>query len=132
MNKKVFLISALALGLFACQQTDKHTPPPSTPKSSTEIGLADAPAARDNASASSTTESAAPADSAISERIKQVINSDSALSFSIRNIQVTTQNGVVTLKGPVRTSFEKNAIGNLAQRVPGVKQVDNQLEVTNQ
>jgi hypothetical protein len=36
---------------------------------------------------------------------------------------------VVTLRGPVKSEKEKADIGALAQRAPGVKQVDNQLEI---
>lgn len=44
-------------------------------------------------------------------------------------VQVSTHDGVVQLLGPVRSGGEKAVIGALAQRVKGVRRVDNQLHV---
>ncbi len=54
---------------------------------------------------------------------------DDAVSFTGKNVKITTVDGVVTLRGPVVSVEEKSAIGALAQGVAGVKNVDNQLEV---
>ena len=51
-----------------------------------------------------------------------------SLSNDAKNIKIITSNGVVTLRGPVKTEAEKTDIGRLAQRVSGVRKVDNQLE----
>lgn len=51
------------------------------------------------------------------------------LSTNAKNIKVITRNGDVTLRGPVNTSAEKEKIAELAKAVPGIKTVDNQLEV---
>ena len=46
-----------------------------------------------------------------------------------KNIKIITIDGVVTLRGPVKSEKEKTDIGAKAQQVAGVKRVDNQLEV---
>ena len=52
-----------------------------------------------------------------------------ALSMNAHNVKIITTDGVVTLRGPVKSPQEKTAVGAVAQRASGVKRVDNQLEV---
>lgn len=46
-------------------------------------------------------------------------------------IQVTVSKGAVVLKGPIRTQKAKDKATKLAQKVKGVKSVDNQLKLPN-
>jgi osmotically-inducible protein OsmY len=50
-------------------------------------------------------------------------------SILARNIKIITADGVVTLRGIVRTEGEKLDIEDRAKKVPGVRKVDNQLEI---
>ena len=52
-----------------------------------------------------------------------------ALSFSAKNVKIITVSGKVTLRGPVASAQESSAIEKSARAVPGVVQVDNQIEV---
>ena len=45
-------------------------------------------------------------------------------------LQVDVKDGVVTLRGKVETNEQKNKAEKLAKKVAGVKQVDNELEVS--
>jgi osmotically-inducible protein OsmY len=65
----------------------------------------------------------------ITQQVRKAIVALDTLSLNGKNVKVVTQNGVVTLRGPVDTAEEKATIEELARKVPGVKQVDNQLEV---
>jgi osmotically-inducible protein OsmY len=47
------------------------------------------------------------------------------------NIEVEVQNGVVTLKGRVRTEKAKDKATKVVKKIKGVKSVDNQLKVDN-
>ena len=69
------------------------------------------------------------ADRNITADIRRAITSDSGFSVNARNIKIVTLNGAVTLRGPVETQAERDALGEKAKSVPGVKSVDNQLEV---
>jgi len=69
------------------------------------------------------------ADRSITQSIRQAVVKDDALSFTAKNIKIITVDGVVTLRGPVKSDKEKTDIGALAQQVSGIKRVDNQLEV---
>jgi osmotically-inducible protein OsmY len=44
-------------------------------------------------------------------------------------VKIVSQSGKVTLRGPVDTQAEKDAIGNMANDVAGAANVDNQLEI---
>jgi len=54
---------------------------------------------------------------------------DGSLSFTAKNVKIITQNGKVTLRGPVNSQEERNAIEAAARKIAGSGQVDNQLEV---
>ena len=60
---------------------------------------------------------------------KQVV--DTKMSVDAQNVKIITQDGRVTLRGPVATEQEKQRIDEMAKSVAGADQVDNQLEVTN-
>jgi hyperosmotically inducible protein len=71
-----------------------------------------------------------PADRNITKQIRSSIYKDKSLSTYAHNIKVITQDGKVTLKGPVRTEDEKAGIAAKAAAVVGADNVTNQLEVT--
>ena len=65
----------------------------------------------------------------ITARIRRDIVANDALSTNAHNVKIITTDGIVTLRGPVKTVQEKAAVAAAAQRAPGVKRVDNQLEI---
>lgn len=68
-------------------------------------------------------------DRGITQQVRQDVVKDEALSMTAKNIKIITIDGVVTLRGPVKTEQERQAVAAIAQRVSGVKRVDNQLEI---
>lgn len=54
------------------------------------------------------------------------------LSIAAHNVKIMTQDGKVTLRGPVKSAEEKETIGKIATDVAGAGKVDNQLEVERQ
>ena len=58
-----------------------------------------------------------------------VLGPGPGFSFLARNIKIITVNNVTTLRGVVETEQEKQRIEALAKQTPGVKQVNNQLQV---
>lgn len=86
---------------------------------------------RDGATKTSGDQSENEADRALTQRIRQAITSDDALSTNGQNVKIITSDGKVTLRGPVKSAKEKADIAAKATQIAGVKQVDNQLEVTN-
>lgn len=65
----------------------------------------------------------------ISAAIRKSVIDDKSLSANAQNIKIIASDGVVTLRGPVKSEQEKQSIEALARRVDGVTQVDNLLEV---
>ena len=59
---------------------------------------------------------------------KQVVKQD-GLSVDAHNVKIITADGKVTLRGPVKTQQEREAIEKIALQVAGNDHVDNQLEV---
>ena len=68
------------------------------------------------------------ADRNITQEIRKSIMKED-LSMDAKNIKIITQNGEVTLRGPVDNSAESSRIVELAKAVPGLKGLNNQLEV---
>jgi hyperosmotically inducible protein len=70
-----------------------------------------------------------PADRDLTKKIRAALHSDASLSTYAHNIKVISQDGKVTLKGPVRSDDEKSAIEAKATEVAGQGNVTNQLTV---
>lgn len=69
------------------------------------------------------------ADRDISANVRKAVVGDDSLSINAQNIKIVTSNGNVTLRGPVKTGREKEAIEAKAKQVTGVQSVTNLLEV---
>ncbi|MGH9884445.1 MAG: BON domain-containing protein [bacterium] len=67
----------------------------------------------------------------ITQTIRKAVVADDALSLNAQNVKIITQNGVVTLRGPVRSVAERASIAAKATGVAGVTRVDNQLEIAS-
>jgi hyperosmotically inducible periplasmic protein len=68
-------------------------------------------------------------DRTITQNIRKGVMDEDDLSVTAKNVKIITRDGVVTLRGPVKSDTEKTEIGALAMRTDGVKRVDNQLEI---
>jgi osmotically-inducible protein OsmY len=73
-----------------------------------------------------------PADRATSQQIRQALMDDKSLSTYAHNVKIITQNGQVTLKGPVQSEAEKTLIDRKAMAVAGRDKVTNELSVVPQ
>ena len=56
---------------------------------------------------------------------------DTTLSTDAHNVKIITQDGRVTLRGPVKSADEKKQIDTIAEGVAGAGKVDSQLEVVS-
>jgi osmotically-inducible protein OsmY len=54
---------------------------------------------------------------------------DTQMSVNAQNVKIITQDGKVTLRGPVKTADEKKRIEEMARSVAGETNVQSQLEV---
>jgi osmotically-inducible protein OsmY len=64
-------------------------------------------------------------------KVKEKLMMEGSLSSNARMISVTTNSGVVTLKGTVASKDERRKVIKMVKGVVGVKKVDDQLTVSN-
>jgi hyperosmotically inducible periplasmic protein len=69
-------------------------------------------------------------DRTLTQRVRQAVVADDSLSTNAKNIKIITVNGMVTLRGPVKSDEERQRVVAKAQQIAGEKNVDNQLEIT--
>jgi hyperosmotically inducible protein len=65
----------------------------------------------------------------ITQQIRQSVMKDKSLSTYAHNVKIISQNGMVTLKGPVRSEEEKSAVEAKAAAIVGQEKVTSELEV---
>ena len=70
-----------------------------------------------------------PSDRELTQHVRKAIMEDKSLSTYAHNVKIIAQNGVVTLKGPVRSDDERRAIEAKANEVAGKDKVVNELTV---
>jgi hyperosmotically inducible periplasmic protein len=68
-------------------------------------------------------------DREITAAVRRAIVKDEALSLNAHNVKIITRDGIVTLRGPVKSAAERTKIAQLAEKTAGVKRVDDQLEI---
>ena len=69
------------------------------------------------------------ADITTSAAIRRAIMHENSLSGMAKNVKIITENGVVTLRGPVKNAAEKAKIAELAKTHAGNAKIEDQLEV---
>ena len=84
---------------------------------------------RDGTSLSPMDQGNSESDRAITQQIRKQVVANDSLSMNAKNVKIITIDGVVTLRGPVKSPQEKAIIASAAARASGVKRVDDQIEV---
>jgi hyperosmotically inducible protein len=74
-------------------------------------------------------QSNAKSDTDITIALRKEIMAAKGLSSDAKNVKIITENGVLTLRGPVSSAAEKEQIGAMAKSCAGVRKYSNQLEV---
>ena len=69
------------------------------------------------------------ADRDLTASIRKSITDDKAMSVYGKNVKIISQNGMVTLKGPVRSDTEKGAIEAAAKKIAGAAKVKSEITV---
>jgi osmotically-inducible protein OsmY len=71
------------------------------------------------------------ADRTLNQNIRKALSADSSLASSAKNVHFSTDNGKVTLQGTVATEKDKENIEAKVEKMTGVKDVNNQLQVAS-
>ena len=77
-------------------------------------------------------QSNAPSDRTITQKIRKALMADKSLSTYAHNVKIITQEGMVTLKGPVKSEDEKQKVVAAATQVVNANKIDNQLTVKSE
>jgi osmotically-inducible protein OsmY len=72
-----------------------------------------------------------PADRQLAQQVRKALMKDKSLSTYAHNVKVVAQNGTVTLKGPVKSEEEKQAIEAKAAQVAGSDKVTSEIQVAS-
>jgi osmotically-inducible protein OsmY len=72
-----------------------------------------------------------PADRQLAQQVRKALMKDKSLSTYAHNVKVIAQNGTVTLKGPVKSEEEKQAIEAKAAQVAGSDKVTSEIQVAS-
>jgi hyperosmotically inducible protein len=119
------LTTLLFIGLpgatFVLAQNSSQSPAPDN----TKVNQGD----QDKSNATADRQAENKSDRDIAQQIRQAVTNDKSLSTYAHNVKIISQNGAVTLKGPVRTDDEKRAVETMAAQIVGQDKVTSQLEV---
>jgi osmotically-inducible protein OsmY len=69
------------------------------------------------------------ADRQLTQKIRRAIYDNKSLSLYAHNVKIISQDGMVTLKGPVRSEDEREALEAKATGIAGIGKVTNELSV---
>ena len=115
----ILCLSALAVSAFA---EDNSTPAANNSGRNERDRSGDTKTSGDQSNSS--------ADIKMTEAIRRAVMGDDSLSMTAKNVKIITADGVVTLRGPVKTAAEKAAIAKHAMAVAGDHaKIENQIEV---
>jgi hyperosmotically inducible periplasmic protein len=87
---------------------------------------------KDGAKPTPQSQSNAAEDLKILAEVRRAVVAEESFSVMAQNVKIVVENGVVTLRGPVNSEAEKAKIYSLAQSVPGVSRIENQLDIKSQ
>jgi hyperosmotically inducible protein len=105
-------------------QDPQETPQPDNTKKNLPTNHRDANRADQQGKSNSDTD--------ITKKIRQSLTRDKSMSTYAHNIKIITRNGVVELKGPVKSQEEKDAIGAKATEIAGASNVKNDVTIKSQ
>jgi hyperosmotically inducible protein len=131
MKKILLPVFASMLVVYSSQgQQAKATPSNPAASDSTEADNTQRNSSEQNKDTNTAEkQSSSKDDLALTQKIRQAVMKDGSLSMNAKNVKIIAQNGKITLKGPVESQQEKDAIATKAGEIAGKDNVDDQLEV---
>lgn len=134
-STKQMALAAAALATVACSDADEsdRMPPVGAEGRSPATAERDYAAdretlRRDEGTVQTGDRSDAGMDREITQKVRNALASDSGMTAQARDVDVSTEDGTVTLRGTVASEQQKSQIESLA-RSAGATQVDNQLTI---
>jgi osmotically-inducible protein OsmY len=122
---RTFLLVSSLLGSAWLVAQDATTQDPTAPADNTKVNRRD----QNTSEATADQQKDNRSDRDITQQVRKALVKDKSLSTYGHNVKVITQNGQVTLKGPVRSDDEKRAVEAKAAEVAGPDKVTSDLDV---
>ena len=127
--KRVAVSTLIVLAFLATSSSilysQSQTQQPTTDADNTKVNTRD----RAEGSPTADEQKESQSDREITRRIRQSVVKDESLSTYAHNVKIITQDGKVTLKGPVRTQEEKAAVESKATTIAGDGNVTSQIDI---
>lgn len=123
MQRIAIAFSIIGL-LTGCSQPAAPPESAATPADNTGVNARD----RDTAAKTPIDQNENQADVDVTANIRKRVV-DTKMSVNAQNVKIITQDGKVTLRGPVASAEEKQQIEEIAKSVAGADKVDSQLEI---
>jgi hyperosmotically inducible protein len=120
LMKRTLILACLCAVNLAAIAADDKTKPDNTATNERD---------RSGETQTSGDQSNSSADLKITQAIRQALVKDSELSMTAKNIKIITDNGQVTLRGPVKNAQENAKIDQLARSAAGGAKIVDQLDV---
>jgi osmotically-inducible protein OsmY len=118
---KQITLSLLCISAFTLSAIAQDTPAADNTKKNQRDRSGDTKTSGDHSNSSE--------DVKITAAIRRAVVRDHSLSMTAKNVKIITSNGMVTLRGPVKSDAEKAKIVELARSAVGNAKINNQLEV---
>jgi len=93
-------------------------------------GLSSASTAQDPGQPTADQQKSNKSDRELTQQIRKSVYSDKSLSMAAHNVKIISRDGMVTLRGNVKTEDEKKSIEDKATGVAGAGKVTSELTVT--
>ncbi len=130
------LAMLLGIGFGAC---DRDTPASATrttsgtvPADDTKINERDQPGGAGRGAPTPIDQGNDSDDLATTQRIRKALIADDTISSDAKNVKIITENGVVTLRGPVRTAEDHAKVARIAETLATPNRVNDELDVEPQ
>jgi hyperosmotically inducible periplasmic protein len=119
---KLALLSCLG---FAVAQQEPAGTPASVPPDNTKVNQQD----RNDQRPTADQQKENGSDRQVTQQIRRALVKDKSLSTYAHNVKVIAQGGMITLKGPVRSEQEKQAVEAKAAEIAGADKVKSEISV---
>ena len=125
--KKLAAVAAIAIGLSFASYPAAHAASDDAPvkADNTKVNIRD----RNAAEMTADQQGSGQQDRELTQQIRKQIMADKTLSTYAHNLKIIANNGTVTLKGPVKTEAERQAVLNTAMTIAGGSSVTDEISI---
>ena len=125
ITRRLCVLMAVLVSISCAAWAQDSATPEQRPADNSKVNTRD----RNSSASTADQQKENQSDREIARQIRQSIVKDKSLSTYAHNVKVISENGTVTLKGPVRSEEEKKAVESKAVEIAGQDKVQNDIQV---